>query len=56
MLVTASNTTSPRWRDKWGHGDYASEVARKERAEEEHIRKKLAKDDTDSEKVLSPKP
>lgn len=39
------------WRDKWGHGDYASEVARKERAEEEHIRKKLAKDDTDSEKV-----
>jgi len=39
------------WRDKWGHGDYASEVERKERAEEQSINRKLAKDDTDSEKV-----
>jgi len=39
------------WRDKWGHGDYASEVERKEREEERSIRRKLAKDDTDSEKV-----
>ena len=39
------------WRDKWDHGDYASEVRRKEQQEEQNIRKKLAKDDTDSEKV-----
>ena len=37
---------------RWGHDDdYAAEVARKEHEEEENIKQKLAKDDTDSEKV-----
>ncbi len=37
---------------RWGQDDdYAAEVARKEHAEEENIKQKLAKDDTDSEKV-----
>jgi hypothetical protein len=39
------------WRDQWGHGDYAAEVERKERQEEDHIDRKLAKEDSDSDKV-----
>ena len=39
------------WRDHWGHEDYATEVQRKERQEEKHIKSKLAKEDRDTDKV-----